>query len=558
LSPEQALNRLSTSGLKLSHANTFSTNDLVYTESRDGAAMLYLFAKPDAGFLLLSADDVARPILGYSDNNTTIDPANIPANMRWWLSEYANEIAAATHRTTPHSAISDDREPIEPLCTTLWDQDDPYNSLCPNLNGNHCYTGCVATAMAQMMRAHAWPQKGSGSITYTWNGRPLSADFSSMTFDWDNMLDSYKDSYTDAQQNAVALLMKACGFSVEMAYGTDQSSASVYKVAPAMVANFKYTPRTITVLRRCFSYSDWLNEIYSSLAEGAPVYYSGNNDYGGHAFVCDGYSSDNYFHINWGWSGLCNGYFLLDALDPTEQGSGGTSYGYNADQIAIVHASPRNDDDTATYVISLYESFDYEYSPSSRYLTTMGRYMSTASVAAIYRLGLKITDAEGHDTFLDSGWDYDLEPFWTYSYYYTLLPDLLPGDYTAQCVFAVASDSGTIADEDWHDVYSAPDNACRLHIHVNDSGDVSLSSSVATLLNETKTSLTEVSANTWLATAAADITSVAIYTMDGSRQYPTVAISGNSATIDATALLTGIYLITVTTPEGITVSKMKK
>jgi hypothetical protein len=532
----------------------------VYTETRYNLPTLYLFSKPGAGFLLLSADDVARPILGYSDSNTTIDPANIPANMRWWLSEYANEIAAATHRNAPYRAQSDndDKAPIEPLCTTLWDQDDPYNSTCPNLNGNHCYTGCVATAMAQMMRSHQWPQKGSGSISYTWNGRPLSADFSAMTFDWDNMLDSYKGSYTDDQQNAVAQLMKACGFSVEMAYGTDQSSASVYKVAPAMVTNFKYSYETVTILRRCFSYPDWLNEIYSSLANGNAVYYSGNNDYGGHAFVCDGYSSDNYFHINWGWSGLCNGYFLLDALDPSDQGTGGTGYGYNADQIAIVHAAPRTDDSKVTYAISLYDTFDYEYNPSSRYLTTKGRYMSTSSVAAIYRLGLKITDADAHDTYIDSGWDYDLEPFWTYSYYYTQLPELLPGDYSAQCVFAVATDSDTITDQDWHNVYSAPDNACRLLIHVDDSGNVSLSSSVTTLLNETKTSLTEVSANSWLATATADITSVAIYAMDGSRQSPTVVISGNTATIDTAALLTGIYLITVTTSEDISVSKIKR
>jgi len=132
ISPEQALNRLSTNSLKLASTNTFSANDLVYTETRDNLPTLYLFSKPGAGFLLLSADDVAIPVLGYSDSNTSIDPANIPANMRWWLSEYANEIAA-THRNTPYRAQSDndDKAPIEPLCTTLWDQGDPYNSTCP-------------------------------------------------------------------------------------------------------------------------------------------------------------------------------------------------------------------------------------------------------------------------------------------------------------------------------------------------------------------------------------------------------------------------------------------
>ena len=350
LSPSEALDRAAAGApQKVRTALTQSAPKLVsttMTASKRPAA--YLFNNGESGFMLLSADDVAVPVLGYGDS--PVDPDNMPPAMEWWLSEYAAELESAGDSGKQYvewafaSDFCDDWTPIEPLCSTRWNQGAPYNDQCPDDAKGRCVTGCVATAMAQVMKYFNWPAAGHGTHTYIWNSNgtdeELSMDFGA--FDWDNMLDTYgrKGSYTDAQGEAVAYLMKACGYSVSMGYSSSGSGAGSGNVAVALRNYFDYDKALYFTDRPYYTTPQWEQMIYDNLKNVGPVYYSGHNPGSGHAFVCDGYSSDHFFHFNWGWGGSSDGYFLLSLLDPSNQGIGGSSSGYSMSQAIILGVRP--------------------------------------------------------------------------------------------------------------------------------------------------------------------------------------------------------------------------
>jgi hypothetical protein len=495
LTPQEALNRLSHNSTKAAGSKSFTVSDLVYTESRGNLPMLYLFSKADAGFLLLSADDNAFPILGYSDEGS-FDPQNIPENMRWWLGEYADQIASAANADDASATryavpkTDNDKEVIYPLCGyTRWDQSSPFNSMCPEVDGTLCYTGCVATAMAQLMKSHNWPVTGVGSNSYTWNDQTLSADFSTMTFDWDNMAPHYTGSETDAQNEAVALLMKACGYSVDMSYGTSASGAQSHKVAPALVNFFNYGYETASVVRSNFGYSDWVDIIYDSLKKGDAVFYAGSNSSSGHAFVVDGYDTNDYFHLNWGWGGSSNGYFLLNALDPSNQGIGGSTSGYDQGQSAIIYAAPKTEDSTPTYMLGLYSDFSATYDADSRALTFNGGFENTSALTVNYRLGVEFTDTQGNVSYLMSPYTFSIKPYYYYSSYSVTLPDdMAVGDYTIKAVYAPVSYAQTNSDSssdsaprrmdtatlNWQEVKASPEKECIATLDIAEDGTVTV------------------------------------------------------------------------------------
>lgn len=321
----------------------------VMTVGEAQSPSLYVFAQNDtSGYLIVSADDVAAPILGYSDSGS-FDPENMSPAMRWWLDEYSAQIRAASAQNAGayQAVVRESRAPISPLLGTKWDQGEPYNKYCPaykeGSKSYETYTGCVATAMAQVMKYHRWPEKASSSavFSYEWEGQgTLKADFRNFAFDWGNMLPSYSSSYTVAQADAVAKLMQACGYSVEMDYGPYASGASSAAVGGALVKYFGYNGGLRNEVRQSYTLAAWEDLVYNSLKNDGPVLYSGNNSEGGHCFVCDGYKPDGYFHINWGWSGMSDGYFLLNALDPDQQGAGGSTAGYNSGQEVLVGIRP--------------------------------------------------------------------------------------------------------------------------------------------------------------------------------------------------------------------------
>ena len=315
------------------------------------------------GYVIAAGDDCAPAILGYADAGY-IDVDSMPVNLQSWLEEYAQQIQFMQENgfaSLKAPKLTSNYAVIPPLMTTTWDQQDPYNQNCPDFfDFGTCVTGCVATAMAQVMyyhRANSVAQTTAQIPAYDcrtlWlNGSDtlghihVDAIPAGSPIDWNNMLDSYSGSTTATQKQAVANLMKYCGASVRMNYANAWSGGSgAYSsdVPIALKSYFNYSDETTLQYRSNYS-SDaaWESLVYTELSSSRPVYYSGSNSSGGHAFVCDGYDGSGYYHINWGWSGTSDGYFLLTALDPNQQGTGGSSSGYNQNQAALINAQPRS------------------------------------------------------------------------------------------------------------------------------------------------------------------------------------------------------------------------
>lgn len=361
VSPEQALKQAQNFVLNQVTAGRRAPGATPQLALKGTVSGLYVFnVADDEGFVIVSNDDVAIPILGYSDSGS-IDPNNMPANMRAWLQGYADEIAwakkvgikksASPTTSTSRRAGSHSTATIPTLLSTHWDQRAPYYNNCPVAPpGYRCLTGCVATAMAQVMNKHQWPAGTTQIIpNYTWekytkymnDGKTYGpGELGTTTFDWANMEDTYDGTETDATATAVATLMRYCGQSVKMDYWFNASSASVPEVASALKTYFNYSSTTQYLSRSSYSYADWTDIIYYELSQGRPVIYGGQSTDNGHCFVCDGYMYDggDLFHINWGWSGTSDGYFVLSVLDPKNQGSGGsaTNASYNFGQEAVV------------------------------------------------------------------------------------------------------------------------------------------------------------------------------------------------------------------------------
>lgn len=336
LTPEQAVARL---GLGNGRASVPEMK-LVYTASEGHDNQFYIFnVGSNDGFSVVSADDCISPLIGYADSGS-FDPENIPDNMRAWLGSYKRQIEAIINGASPATsrvAMSS----IAPLVKTQWNQSSPYNNDCPMDGDSRAVTGCVATAMAQVMKYHNWPPKGTGSNSYTWTNSKdekitLSKDFSAITFDWANMTDTYSSQSSVAQNQAVATLMAACGYSVNMMYSNISSGAYSPMIPYALGTYFNYDPDVRYVVRDYYGLEEWENMIYTELAAGRPVIYDGvTSDRAGHEFVCDGYEN-GYFHINWGWGGMSDGFFKLTLLSPDNQGIGGSNSGYNYSQGAVI------------------------------------------------------------------------------------------------------------------------------------------------------------------------------------------------------------------------------
>ena len=311
------------------------------------AASYYVFNVGEGqGFVIAGADDRVPAVLGYSSNGK-FDPQNMPENMKAWLESYDDQMAYLNEHpeaAAPQKTVSGGS--ISPLLQSEWDQGNPYNLLCPEDGGQHSVTGCAATAMAQVMYFWQWPKQTAAEIPgykSSDKGFVLPAIPAGKSIDWDNMLPKYTGSETDAQKQAVAELMLLCGTAVQMDYTANSSAASTSYVADAWVNYLDYDAATIYENRSSYRLAAWNQKVYDELAAGRPVLYAGQSSGGGHAFVIDGYGGDDYFHVNWGWGGGSNNYFLLSILDPGSNsgiGASSSTDGYSYDQGAIFGAQP--------------------------------------------------------------------------------------------------------------------------------------------------------------------------------------------------------------------------
>ncbi len=350
-------------------ATTATASPVLTVKAADEQPAIYVFdTKSDAGFAIVSADDLAMPLLGYSDSET-FDATAIPTNMQAWLDFYAAEIAAARAAgTKSHNSAyrisRPARKAIAPICKTRWNQGSPYNNLCPKSGLTPTYTGCVATAVAQVLKTYEYPVKCSGG-TFTYTAGKLKKDitlnFDNITLNWDLMLDDYSVGVpSSAQKSAVANLMYAVGVAGQMNYGTQESGTYGLYMGSGLVRNFGFSNKMSYLMRDWFDLNTWEDKIYNVLKGGHAVYYDGvtsTTPAAGHAFVIDGYQGDGYFHLNWGWGGTSDGYFLLTALDPESQGIGGSTGGYNFSQGAMFDLEPVTEDDEAPLIFYMVNDF---------------------------------------------------------------------------------------------------------------------------------------------------------------------------------------------------------
>ena len=295
----------------------------------------YVFVNErNGGWVIAAADDRAIPILGYCEGGN-FDMEQLPCNMRSWINSYSEQIEHIQRHpelepSQPGLRITSSLANISPMLTSSWGQSSPFNGQCPKVGYYRTYTGCVATAMAQVMYYHRYPVRECRAIpAYTSKGGISISALSAVEFDWDNMLSSYSYNYNTTQANAVAELMRYCGQSVEMNYGTSISTALFQTIPFALNYYFGYSESAKAFARDSSNEADWEQMVYDELAKGRPIIYSGyDSNSGSHAFVLDGYR-DGMFHINWGWSGDYDSYWQLSALTPK-------SYNFSSHQLAVM------------------------------------------------------------------------------------------------------------------------------------------------------------------------------------------------------------------------------
>ena len=314
--------------------NQKQANDLslVYTgTSQRGEVCFYAFNAGTEGFVIVSADDRFRPIVGYS-----VEGPFETENMSPELAFYLEKIIEA--RTSRNAVLFDDTaeewqslrstghlisrnggKSATYICSTKWNQDSPYNLYAPAASsgpGGRCYAGCVATAMSQVMKHWNHPLQGKDSHSYFCPGYGrLEANFGETTYDWEHMTDKLGAASTQEEIEAVALFMYHCAVAVNMNFSPNGSGANSTDVPKAIRRYFYYATQAQLRNRDSYSLTDWQDMLKDSFDKNWPLYYSGFSNSGGHAFVCDGYDDNDLFHFNWGWGGSSDGWFVIDEID---------------------------------------------------------------------------------------------------------------------------------------------------------------------------------------------------------------------------------------------------
>ncbi|MBQ0015659.1 MAG: C10 family peptidase [Bacteroidales bacterium] len=338
-----------------------SVAQLVDISGSTGYTTFYIYSAGN-GFVIVSGNDAVQPILAYSKSNPFSITDASPA-LREWLDSYdmqlqevekmglepSDQVADAWHRLANGmgSRPTKGAVVIEPLLTTQWSQDADYNKLCPwdESERKHCPVGCVATAMAQIMAYWAYPEHGTGSYCYRSNYGMECADFENTYYNWAIMPSQLSSASSDEAVHAVALLNYHCGVSVDMGYGPSGSGAFITSTSTTPSYVFprhfgypaNYQDQVLLISRNSYSSDDdWYWRLIPELQAGRPLFYSG----GVHAFVCDGVDSNSMFHFNWGWGGVCDGYYAMGHLTPGAGGTGAGNGDFSNGNLALVGLEP--------------------------------------------------------------------------------------------------------------------------------------------------------------------------------------------------------------------------
>ena len=293
----------------------------------------YVFNNDAGGFVIIAGDDAVTPVLGYTSTGS-FDAENLPDGLKDLLKSYERQIAAlgdnyVANQTATRAAFTGEKL----LNTAKWNQMAPFNKYTPN----NYVTGCVATAGAIVMKHHGYPDKGTGSHSYTWNGKTLTANFE-LGYDWANMPAKY-DGTNDAAFDGVARLMADLGVAVEMKYNKSGSGAYIGDLVTALQKYYGYSKLSHLMAIEDVGAEAWNGRLRDEIDANRPVLYAASDPArGGHAFVIDGYKDES-FSVNWGWGGYCDGFYKIGALNPEHVGKP-TGEKYNADQSAVFGLQP--------------------------------------------------------------------------------------------------------------------------------------------------------------------------------------------------------------------------
>lgn len=353
-----------------SPSNFFSfTSDvslILEKKNQKQQSMVYVFAVKNNGFTIIAGDDRVAPILGYSyKGDTKLTAENLPPQLKGMLDYYSSVVDDVVAQPEPNAITSTQKEwellisnkksenqftvtspvNVPSLIKAKWDQGEPYNKFCPSYsNGDKSVVGCVATAMAMIMHYHQYPERGTGFHSYQHSKfGTISANFSNFTYNWSAMPNSISTNSSSTSIDQVARISFHCGVATNMMYGIAETGGSgtySHLVSEALIKYFGYDKdATKYVEKSDYSDSQWSQLLQNELNNNRPLYYSGASSGGGHAFILDGYSG-NFFSVNWGWSGVYNGNFLLTNLTPDGTGIGGGAGSYNFGQAAVLIKPP--------------------------------------------------------------------------------------------------------------------------------------------------------------------------------------------------------------------------
>ena len=418
-------------------------NQLVDRTAEMNFHQLYLFTAAEGGFVLVSADDCATPILGYSATGH-FATKDIPAHVASWFAGYEDEIAhLAQYANEPVALWSELLKgampkatldtAVGPLMTTQWDQDPYYNELCPadrTSTSGHALAGCTAVATAQVMKYWNFPENGYGSHSYVHSSYDtLSADFGNTRYQWARMPNTLSFSSLQINIDAVATLIYHVGVAVEMNYGPDGSGApldnegkfTTYSAEKALKEFFKYKSSLNSIFQADLNPNEYLQILYNELNNSRPILYAADDvaGGGGHAFVLDGYDSTGAFHVNWGWSGYEDGFYAIGSLNPH-------SYAFNKRGRAIIGIEPSYDFDTTSVTVVTAVPSDTNYGSTSGNGTY--NFGDTVYLKAIANEGCRFVKwSDGNRcyprTFIATGGSYD----------FTAIIEPLSGDTLSYC-----------------------------------------------------------------------------------------------------------------------------
>lgn len=451
-------NAASNGRMRLSHTQKSAT---------DATPLYYVFNRgSDQGYVLVSADDRLPEIIGYSQTGS-FDPSRIPDNMRGMMRSWdAQTEWLLAHPDSRILAPQPPERTVDPLLgDIMWDQTDPYNRQCPNVTQYDKWgdklnskapaaTGCVATALGQIMYYHKWPEQGSGTVRYTSdNGDDkinVSAKLEGHKYDWDKMLPSLTKSSPAEAISEVSTLLFHVGASFESVYGFSTGATDV-SVAPALKKHFGYDKGISYVIRDFYTENDWNNMLQTELLAGRPVAYGGlTRRFEGHFFVLDGVNAEGYYHVNWGWSGMADGWFLLTILEPDSQGTGGASgsdaffYGQNM-ITGIRKPGAEPSEEQVKFTAEILGDFNETVSRQGTAKLSATGVWNNSATSCTANLGFIMTDADGNvirRQFVKEGVDYGVaygEDMIECAFSFNT--DLAPGIYTIRPFYQIASEN---------------------------------------------------------------------------------------------------------------------